>query len=608
MALPPLLHVQDVSLSFGGQPLLTKVDLRISKGERLCLVGRNGSGKSTLLKIAAGLLQPDSGRVFLQPGTSLYYLPQEPSLCAHATTADYAQAQISDSTMAWRATTMLEALGLTGKESTQHLSGGEARRCALAGALAAAPDILLLDEPTNHLDMPTIEWLERELLSLGITLVMISHDRRFLSTLSQAVLWLDRGVTHFLNKNFNHFEAWQEEVHTQEERDAHKRDRLIAREEDWMRYGITARRKRNIRRVKELAALRAARRETLNAVGTVALTTTTSSVSSRLVSVAENVSKSWGERVIVRNFTLRLLRGDRLGIIGANGAGRTTLLRLITGQDQPDQGSVTLGPSLQSVTLDQQRRTLNPEWSLVDTLTDKSSDYVQIGTEKRHVFSYMKDFLFRPEQACTPVGALSGGERGRLALACALLKPSNLIVLDEPTNDLDLETLDVLQERLSTYQGTVVLVSHDRDFLDRIVTSILVPEDDGHWVEYAGGYSDMLAQRRQHNLNNAPLVQTTRDLKNRSKTPENTPLKTGAKKLSYKEQHLLDKLPAEIEKTETTIATLREKLLNPDLYTQNPMVFEQITTDLQKAEHYLAECEERWLELEIKRESLRSNT
>ncbi|QEO18265.1 ABC-F family ATP-binding cassette domain-containing protein [Acetobacter vaccinii] len=598
MAPPPLLHVQDISLTLGGKPLLAGADFAVGKGERLCLVGRNGSGKSTLLKIAAGVIQPDSGRVFLQPGASLCYLPQEPDLSAYATTADYVAAQIADPAMAWRAAAMLEALGLKGHENTSHLSGGEVRRCAIAGALAAAPDILLLDEPTNHLDMPTIEWLERELLSLGTALVIISHDRRLLSTLSRSVVWLDRGVTRRLDEGFERFEAWREEVLEQEERDAHKLDRQIAREEDWMRYGVTARRKRNVRRVRELAALRTARKEAVRAVGSVTMNAQTANTSSRLVSVAENISKAWGERVIVHNLDLRLLRGDRLGIVGANGAGKTTLLRLLTGLDQPDSGTVTLGPSLSMVTLDQQRRALDPEKTLADTLTE-GGDMVLVGTEKRHVIGYMKDFLFRPEQARTPVGALSGGERGRLMLACALAKPSNLLVLDEPTNDLDLETLDILQDMLSTYEGTVLLVSHDRDFLDRVATSTLATEADGNWVEYAGGYSDMLAQRNQVPLNEAPLVVVAA-----GKGKQEATSKAPARKLSYKDQYALDKLPTEMAKIEADITVLREKLLDADLYARSPAEFERLTATLQKAEEQLAECEERWLELEMKREAL----
>ncbi len=602
MAHPPLLHLQDITLTLGGNPLLDGAGFAVGRGERLCLVGRNGSGKSTLLKIAAGVIQPDSGSVFVQPGASLRYLPQEPDLTAYATTADYVVDQIGDPDMAWRAAPLLDALGLTGKENTQNLSGGEGRRCAIAGVLAAAPDVLLLDEPTNHLDMPTIEWLERELLSLGCAMVIISHDRRLLSTLSRSVVWLDRGVTRRLDEGFGRFEAWREEVLEQEERDAHKLDRQIAREEDWMRYGVTARRKRNVRRVRELADLRTARKEAIRAPGTLTLNTQAAATSSKLVAVAEDISKAWGEKQVVRHLDLRILRGDRLGIVGANGAGKTTLLRMLTGLDQPDSGTISLGPSLNMITLDQQRRSLNPERTLADTLTEGGGDMVQVGTEKRHVIGYMKDFLFRPEQARTPVSALSGGERGRLMLACALAKPSNLLVLDEPTNDLDLETLDILQDMLASYEGTVLLVSHDRDFLDRVATSVLATEGDGNWIEYAGGYSDMLAQRNQKPLTTAAVVENEP-----AKPKDAAPARGPSKKLSYKDQFALDNLPKEMEKLEAQATTLREKLADPDLYGKNPAQFEKISADLQKVETKLAESEERWLELEMKREALQAD-
>jgi ATP-binding cassette subfamily F protein uup len=601
MAAPPLLSLQDIFLTLGGKPLLAGAGFAVGRGEKLCLVGRNGSGKSTLLKIAAGQIQPDSGTVFLQPGARLSCLPQEPDLSAHATTLDYVLAQISDPQQEWRAGAMLGALGLTGQEKTPTLSGGEARRCAIAGVLAAAPDVLLLDEPTNHLDMPTIEWLERELLELGTALVIISHDRRLLATLSRSVVWLDRGVSRRLDEGFARFETWREELLEQEERDAHKLSRQIAREEDWMRYGVTARRKRNVRRVRELASLRATRRETVRAAGSVTLNAQMAGPSSKLVAVAEGVNKTWGEKQVVRNLDLRVLRGDRLGIVGANGAGKTTLLRLLTGQEEPDSGRIMRGPSLEMVTLDQQRRALDPQRTLSDTLTEGGGDMVQVGSERRHVIGYMKDFLFRPEQARTPVGALSGGERGRLMLACALAKPSSLLVLDEPTNDLDLETLDILQDMLSTYEGTVLLVSHDRDFLDRVATSVVATQGDGEWIEYAGGYSDMLAQRNLQPLTTEPVVAPAVSAKG-SGAP-----RSAAKKLSYKDQYALDRLPEEMAQLESRIVELREKLQDSTLYGRDPARFEHYTAALQTAEAALATCEERWLELEMKREALQAD-
>ncbi|MDG6093974.1 ABC-F family ATP-binding cassette domain-containing protein [Acetobacter sp. AN02] len=606
---PPVLALQDITLTLGGKPLLGGAELSVAPGEKICLVGRNGSGKSTLLKIAAGMLQADSGTRFLQPGCALQYLPQEPDLSGHATTLDYVQAGLTDPTQDWRATAMLSALGMTGEENPAHLSGGEARRCALARVLAAEPDVLLLDEPTNHLDVPAIEWLERELLSLRTAIVIISHDRRMLETVSKSVVWLDRGTSRRLDQSFAKFEAWREDVLEQEERDLHKLDRQIAREEDWMRYGVTARRKRNVRRVAELAALRTTRRETVRAQGNVTLTSHAAGTSGKLITVAENISKSWGERPIVRNLDLRVLRGDRLGIVGPNGAGKTTLLRLLTGADQPDSGTVTTGASLSMVTLDQQRQTLSPDTTLSDTLTGGSGDIVQVGSEKRHVIGYMKDFLFRPEQARTPVGNLSGGERGRLMLACALAKPSNLLILDEPTNDLDIETLDLLQDMLAAYDGTVILVSHDRDFLDRVATSVLVAEGNGSWVEYAGGYSDMLALRNSFTQASEPPVSRQTQTPAAAATPaQATPAQRSAprKKLSYKDQHALDRLPEEIAALETRISTLRETLADPGLYTKDPKKFTSLTDQLTTTEENLTRAEEQWLELEMKKETLAS--
>ncbi|MCH4023082.1 MAG: ATP-binding cassette domain-containing protein [Acetobacter sp.] len=601
--IPPVLALQDISLTLGGKPLLDGAGFSVSPGERLCLVGRNGSGKSTLLRIAAGELQADSGTRFLQPGCSLRYLPQEPDLSGYDTTLDYVITGLTDPTQDWRAIAMLEALSLNGSENPGHLSGGEARRCAIARALASEPDILLLDEPTNHLDMPTIEWLEKELLSLRTATVLISHDRRLLETVTKSVVWLDRGTSRRLDQGFSKFEAWREDLLEQEERDAHKLERQIAREEDWMRYGVTARRKRNVRRVAELAALRATRREAVKPQGTVSMTSHHAGLSGKLVSVAEKVSKSWGDRTIVSDLDLRVLRGDRLGIIGPNGAGKTTLLRILTGMDQPDSGNVTVGASLSMVTLDQLRQTLNPNMTLSDTLTGGSGDMVQVGSEKRHVIGYMKDFLFRPEQARTPVSALSGGERGRLMLACALARPSNLLILDEPTNDLDIETLDLLQDMIAAYEGTVIVVSHDRDFLDRVATSVLVAEGDGRWTEYAGGYSDMLALRGAFVITAAeqpaPVNSASKGSSASGKHPQ--------KKLTYKDQLALERLPGEIAALERKIEKLRTDLADPTLYSKNPERFTQLTSSLTEAEEKLTESEEQWLELEMKKENLTSD-
>jgi len=591
---PPLLLLQDIHATLGSQPLLSGAEIGVGAGERICLVGRNGSGKSTLLKIAAGLLTPDGGTRFLQPGATLRYLPQEPDLTGFATTLDYVRAGLGPGDDDYRCAALLIQLGLTGAEDPAHLSGGEGRRAALARALAPSPDLLLLDEPTNHLDLPAIEWLEQELAGLRAGIVLISHDRRMLEKLGRAVVWLEGGVARRMDRGFAHFETWREEVVQQEELDRHKLSRQIAREEHWMTYGVTARRKRNMRRVGELAALRQKRRDLGGPGNGLRLAATEAELSGKQVIVAEHVGKSYAGRPIVRDFTTRILRGDRVGIVGANGAGKTTLLRLLTGVDQPDIGEVRLGSNLEIVTLDQQRASLDPAVTLSDTLTGGAGDTVTVAGEKRHVVGYMKDFLFRPEQARTQVGVLSGGERGRLMLACALAKPSNLLVLDEPTNDLDIETLDLLQEMLGDYAGTVLLVSHDRDFLDRVVTSTVAAEGDGRWVEYAGGYSDMLLQRAP-----PPVAVETKRATKLASTRNG-----GARKMSFKDKHALETLPGQIGELQRRVAAAQRTLSDPDLFRRSPTRFKDATATLGTTQADLASLEERWLALELMREEL----
>ena len=454
---PPLLQLKDIALTFGGTPLLTGAELSVSVGERVSLVGRNGSGKSTLLKIAAGLVEPDRGTVFVQPGTLVSYLPQEPDFSGFASTLAYVEAGLRPTDDSHAARFMLEQLGLTGTEDPGHLSGGEARRASLARVLAPSPDILLLDEPTNHLDLTTIEWLERELDGRRAALVIISHDRRFLSTLSRSTVWLDRGATRRIERGFGHFEEWRDMLLAEEEREQHKLDRKIVTEEHWMRYGVTGRRKRNMRRVGQLQALREARRTHRAAAGNATITAGSAAPSGALVIEAKGIGKSYGDRAIVSDFSIRIQRGDRIGIVGPNGSGKTTLIGLLTGALPPDSGTVRLGSNLAVATLDQHRESLDPDVTVAEALTGGHGDTVMVNGTPKHVVGYMRDFLFSSEQARTPLGKLSGGERGRLMLAQALAKPSNLLVLDEPTNDLDMETLDVLEDMLGDYPGTVLL-------------------------------------------------------------------------------------------------------------------------------------------------------
>jgi ABC transport system ATP-binding/permease protein len=601
MALPPLLLLQDIALTFGGTPLIESAELSVSQGERACLVGRNGSGKSTLLKIAAGLIEADRGKRFVQPGATVRYLAQEPDLAAYPTTLAYVEAGLGPGDDPYRARYLLEQLGLTGDEKPADLSGGEARRAALAHVLAPEPDILLLDEPTNHLDLPVIEWLEGELKGLRSALVLISHDRRFLESLSQATVWLDRGRTRRMDRGFAHFEEWRDQVLEQEEAEHHKLGRKLVAEADWLRYGVTARRKRNVRRLGNLHAMRQQYRERTRAVGTVSMSLAEAEQSGTLVVEAEGISKTYGDRAIVSNLSLRVLRGDRLGIIGPNGAGKTTLINMLTGVLEPDEGRIRLGSNLQMVTLDQRRASLDPDATVTETLTGGRGDTVTIGGQTKHVIGYMKDFLFSPEQARTPVGVLSGGERNRLMLARALAQPSNLLVLDEPTNDLDLETLDLLEEMIQDYSGTVILVSHDRDFLDRTVSSVLVSEAEGRWLEYAGGYTDMVAQRGRGVQ--ARVVEKEAKPRSADRPAASAPAQ-GKRKLSFNEQHDLKTLPKRMSELEARIAKVQEILADPELYSRDPARFQKAMDALTQLQAELHAAEERWLELEMLREEL----
>ena len=599
---PPLLQLKDVALTFGGTPLLSGVELSVSSGERVALVGRNGSGKSTLLKIAAGFVSPDRGSVFAQPGAIVQYLPQEPNFSGFASTLAYVEAGLGPSDDSHLARHLLEQFELTGREDPAHLSGGEARRTSLARVLAPSPDILLLDEPTNHLDLTAIEWLERDLNSRRTALVLISHDRRFLSNLSRSTVWLDRGCTRRIDRGFAHFEEWRDTLLAEEEREQHKLDRKIVAEEHWMRYGVTGRRKRNMLRVGNLQALREQRRTYRAAAGSATITAGSAAPSGALVIEAAGVGKRYDGRPIVRDFSIRIQRGDRIGIVGPNGSGKTTLVNMLTGILAPDAGSVRLGSNLVVATLDQHRDSLDPDITVTEALTGGHGDTVMVNGHAKHVVSYMKDFLFASEQARTPLGKLSGGERGRLMLAQVLARRSNLLILDEPTNDLDMETLDVLEDVLGEYPGTVLLVSHDRDFLDRLVNAVIVPEEDGLWIEYAGGYSDMLAQRGTEPSRDLPKQQSQKTA--RESVSLNSEPPSAKRRMSFKDKHALDTLPKTIAALQTESEALRAQLDDPGFYARDRIAFESVTAALAKLQREIAVAEERWLELEIMREEL----
>jgi ABC transport system ATP-binding/permease protein len=599
-----LLSLKSTHLSFGGRPLLDGAELSLADDERLCLVGRNGSGKSTLLKIVAGLVEADDGEQFLQPGTTVHYLPQEPDFGVFETVQAYVEAGLGPMGDVWRAQHYLRELGLTGEEQPSRLSGGEMRRAALARALASDPDILLLDEPTNHLDLPAIEWLEAELKALRGALILISHDRRFLESLSNRTVWIDRGQTRRMDRGFVDFEEWRDQVLAEEEREQALLSQSIAREEHWMRYGVTARRKRNMRRVELLGSLRKQQKEHVGKQGVVKLSVSDGNMSGKLVAEVTKLSKSFGIRTIVSNLDLLVLRGNRLAMVGPNGAGKTTLIKLITGQLEPDSGTVRLGTNLEIVTLDQNRGSLNPDDVLSDVITGGRGNSVTINGEVKHVMTYMKDFLFRPEQARTPVSVLSGGERARLILARELARPSNVLILDEPTNDLDLETLDLLQEMLADYPGTVIVVSHDRDFLDRVASSVLMHEGEGKWVEYAGGYTDMVAQRGE----GVSLRKAEKTSVKATSTAEKTVVLQAKRKLSFKEKHALETLPAKMAALQSELKSLEAKLGDAGLFARDAKLFESTTTRHATAFQELQAAEEHWLELEMMREELENNT
>lgn len=592
----PLIRLSDLFLRHSDKDLFKGVTMSLFARDRICLVGRNGTGKSTLLRILGGEADFDKGEHFVQPGTRVGILPQEPDLSGFATVLDYTT---SGSAEPHRAKMFLDSLRLNPEQGTTGLSGGEQRRAALAKALAEQPDVLLLDEPTNHLDVDTIEWLENEIRRYEGAILTISHDRRFLETVTDQVAWLDRGRVLHLNKNYRHFDAWSEKVLDDEARDLAKLNKLIAEETQWSREGISARRTRNMGRMRRLESLRQERRDMVTRPGQVQLDSATSGQSGRRVIEATDIAKTYADRPIIAPFSTKIMRGDRVGIIGPNGAGKSTLIKMLLGNVEPDSGSVYRGTNLEPLVLDQMRTTLKPGTTVWEYLADVGGDQIMVRGQPRHVVSYMRDFLFSERAARAPVESLSGGERNRLTLAKGLANPSNLLVLDEPTNDLDLETLDLLQEIIADYEGTVLLVSHDRDFIDRLVTSTILLDGMGGVYEYPGGYSDARTQhqtrlKEQHSAGKAK--QTAK------KEPERKKGTEGKAKLTYAEKIRLDKLPAEMEALEADISKGENLLTDPDLYARDPDKFNRITTKLGELRDKLEESEMEWLALEEKAE------
>jgi len=594
---PPLLALSGIRYHLGDQTILDGVDLAIAPGERLSLVGRNGAGKSTLLRILAGEPIADGGGRFAQPGATVATLPQEPDFTGHPTVAHYVASALSDAAgpADYRVAALLEELRLDGGRPPAGLSGGEARRAAIARTLVGEPDVLLLDEPTNHLDLPTIEWLEDRLGAWPGAYVLVSHDRRFLANLARAVLWLDRGIVRRLDRGYESFDVWSSEILEREATERHKLDRLIERETEWAGKSIRARRTRNEGRLRALRDLRQQRRQQIGPVGRAVIGVGEAQQSGSLAITARNLAKRFGDRTIVRDFSTRIFRTDRVGLIGPNGAGKTTLLRMLIGELEPDSGSVKLGANLLPVVIDQRRSALDPDKTPWEILADRN-DHVLVHGQPRHVMTYLREYLFRDEQARQPVRTLSGGERNRLLLAKALAAPSNLLVLDEPTNDLDSDTLDLLQEALSDYDGTVLLVSHDRDFLDRLVTSTIALEGDGTAIEYAGGYSDYLLQRGPR--------EKPAETQRKEKVPAPARERSQPQRLGFKRERALAELPRKISALQTEIATLQSLLGDPDLYRRNAAEFHVKTARLTAAQAELDVAETEWLELEMLREEI----
>lgn len=596
MARLPLLQLSGIGLGFGS-PLFEGVDLVVQPGDRLALVGRNGSGKSTLMKVMAGLVEPDQGEVIVAPGRSVGYMDQDPVMQGFATLGDFASHGLEPGEL-YKVERAGEGLKFDPDRAVATASGGERRRAALAALMARAPDVMLLDEPTNHLDIEAISWLERELSTTRAAFVLISHDRAFLRALARSTLWIDRSVIRRQDKGFEAFEAWRDAVWEEEDAQRHKLNRLIKAEARWAVEGISARRKRNQGRVRALQALRAQKAGQIKRQGTAEMGFDAGPKSGRKVIEAGAISKAYGEDLILRDFSVKIQRGDRVAFVGPNGVGKTSLLRLLLGEEAPDQGEVTLGTNLEIAVFDQARAQLDPDMSLWDSLTGDpemrvsgKADQVMVRGQPRHVVGYLKDFLFDESQARAPVRALSGGEKARLLLARLMARQSNLLVLDEPTNDLDVETLDLLQELLDDYDGTVLLVSHDRDFLDRVATTTIALEGRGRAVAYAGGWSDYQAQRGAD-------VPEKDEKPKPSKEKVKRDAKAQAQGLSFTEKHRLEALPAEIERLAAEIGKLEGLMADPELYTREPVKFQKATQALVERQQKLASAEEEWLELE----------
>jgi len=583
----PVLSYEGLGLVQGSGWLFRNLDLHVGERDRLALIGRNGAGKTTLLKLIAGAIDSDEGRRTIVPGTRVILLEQEPRMAGCTTLMDYVLSG-DDAPAQHEAEAIADQLGIDLSREAATASGGERRRAAIARALAQDPDVLLLDEPTNHLDLGAIEWLEDWLTRYKGAFVVISHDRTFLTRLTRQTLWLDRGAIKRAEIGFGGFEAWTEQVYAEEERNAQRLDAKLKIEEHWLQRGVTGRRRRNQGRLTKLKEMRAERANMVGPQGTAALATASDGNQTKVVIDAKHVTKRFGERTIIKDLTFRVTKGDRIGIVGSNGAGKSTLLKMLTGELAPDEGEVKLSKTLDAIIIDQQRSLMAPDKRVRDVLAD-GGDWIDVQGARKHVHGYLKEFLFDPSIAEARIGTLSGGERSRLLLAREFARPSNLLVLDEPTNDLDLETLDLLQEVIADYAGTVVIVSHDRDFLDRTVTVTLGLDGSGTVDVVVGGYADWEAKRRPRN-----------ETKKASKAAVAAPVPEAPKvrtKLSYKDQRDYELLPKRIEEIDQTIARDEAALADPALYTKDPAKFATLSNGIARLREEKDAAEMRWLEL-----------
>jgi len=584
----PILSYEDLGLIQGEGWLFRHLNLYVGERDRLALIGRNGAGKTTLLKCLADLIETDEGKRTIVPGTNVVLLEQDPNMEGFATLEEWVL-HGRDAPQAHEAAAIADQLGIDLSRPTATASGGERRRAAITRALAQQPDVLLLDEPTNHLDLGAIEWLEEWLKRFTGAFIAISHDRTFLTRLTRSCIWLDRGQLRRAEIGFGGFDAWTERVYEEEARAAEKLDAKLKIELHWLQRGVTARRRRNQGRLAKLHEMRAQRAAMLGSAGTAKLALAKDDVRSKTVIDADQVSKSYGDRPIIRDFSLRIQRGDRIGLVGPNGAGKTTLLKLLTGEIAPDSGKVTRARTLSGIVIDQQRKLMEPDKRVKDVLAN-GGDWIEVRGHKKHIKGYLKEFLFDPALADAPIGSLSGGERSRLLLAREFAREANLLVLDEPTNDLDLETLDLLQEVIADYDGTVLIVSHDRDFLDRTVTITLGLDGSGKVDVVAGGYEDWV--RKRYEAARAPAKAAAKE------APASQPRSgSAARKLSYRDQRDYDRLPSEIERLQAEIVNAEEALHDPDLYTRDPERFAKLTERIARNRTEIEAAEYRWLEV-----------